>query len=34
METPMDVLYIALLIGCCALTVALVHALDRLRGRP
>ena len=30
----MDFVYIALLIGCCVVTVALVHALEVLRNRP
>lgn len=30
----MDAFYIALIIGCAALTVVLVYALDRLRDIP
>jgi hypothetical protein len=30
----MDAIYIVLLAACGALTVALVYALERLRGRP
>ena len=30
----MDALYVVLLLTCVALTVALVHACERLRSRP